>query len=141
MAYEKKELYKKALTAIKENKLFFVEDVIAYLGIVSSTYYDHFKKDSEESSSIKKELDKNKVAIKVSLRSKWYKSDAPVLQLALYKLIGTEEEAHRLNGSKQEIQQKTIIEPSIDYTKYTPEELRQIEQLLAKGSKGGTSEA
>ncbi len=141
MAYDTKELYQKALTAIEENKLFFVEDVAAYLGIVKSTFYDHFKEGSNESNAIKEQLEKNKITVKVSLRSKWYKSDAPALQLALYKIIGTEEEAHRLNGSKQEVQQRTITEPAIDLNKFTDEELRHFEQLMLKASTSGTSEA
>ena len=41
--------------------------------------------------------------------SKWYKSDAPALQIALMKIISTDEEAHRLNGSKQEVKTDVSI--------------------------------
>jgi hypothetical protein len=43
------------------------------------------------------------------MRSKWYKSDAPALQIALMKIISTDEEAHRLNGSKQEIKNDIVV--------------------------------
>ena len=53
--------------------------------------------------SIKDIINKNRVEIKTAMRSKWFKSDNATLQVALMKLICTDEEAHRLNGSKQEI--------------------------------------
>ena len=37
------------------------------------------------------------------MRSKWFKSEQATLQVALMKLIGTDEEAHRLNGSRQSV--------------------------------------
>ena len=134
MAYDTKELYDKAIESINKHNLFFIEDVIAYLGIAKSTYYEHFPEESNESNAIKELIEKNKVVQKVSLRKKWKDSESAALQLALYKIIGTDEEAHRLNGTKQEVQQKTINQPSIDYSKYTDEELKHLEQLLAKGT-------
>ena len=38
------------------------------------------------------------------MRSKWYKSDNATLQMGLMKLIGTEDEAHRLNGSSKKVE-------------------------------------
>ena len=42
-----------------------------------------------------------------------YKSDNPTLQLALMKIIGTKDEAHRLNGTKQEIKQTGEISAEV----------------------------
>ena len=108
MAYDKKKLYKQALQVIEKNKLFFIEDVVAYIPCSKPTLYELFPIDSNELNTIKDALDKNKTEIKVSMRSKWYKSDNPTLQMGLMKLIGTEEEADRLNGTriKQEIDDK-----------------------------------
>ena len=108
MAYDKKKLYKQALNVIEKNKLFFIEDVVAYLPCSKPTLYELFPIESNELNTIKDSLDKNKTEIKVSMRSKWYKSDNPTLQMGLMKLIGTEEEADRLNGTriKQEIDDK-----------------------------------
>lgn len=103
MAYDKKKIYDEAVDLITKNKLFFVEDVIALLPVSKQTFYDFFKVNSDELDAIKDLLNKNKVEVKSSMRSKWYKSDNPTLQLALMKLIGTEEEAHRLNGSNHKI--------------------------------------
>lgn len=125
MAYKTKELEEKALAAIEKHKLFFIEDVVSFLPCGKVTFYEH---KLNESNSIKEALEKNKVEIKVSMRSKWYKSDAPALQIALYKLIGTDEESDRINSQKikaevneltpkiqtvyDELQQKPVIPES-----------------------------
>ncbi len=103
MAYDKEKIFEQAKQLITTNKLFFVEDVVSLLPISKQTFYDFFKVNSDELDAIKALLDRNKVEIKSSMRSKWYKSDNPTLQLALMKLIGTEDEAHRLNGSNHKI--------------------------------------
>ena len=122
MAYDKNKLYKQALQVIEKNKLFFVEDVVAYLPCSKPTLYELFPIDSDELNTIKEELEKNKTEIKVSMRSKWYKSDNPTLQMGLMKLIGTEEEAHRLNGSRQEINQTlTTLPPTLPPLKVNDE--------------------
>ena len=100
MAYDKEKIYKQALEVIDENKLFFVEDVVSYLPCAKATFYDFFPLNSDELNAIKELLEKNKTSIKVSMRAKWYKSDNPSLQIALMKMIATEDEAHRLNGSR-----------------------------------------
>jgi len=99
MAYKKAELEKQALAAIRDNNLMFVTDVPTYLPCAVSTFY---AKKLEESEAIKEALERNRVKTKNGLRAKWYKSENATVQIALYKLIGTEEEAHRLNGSRQE---------------------------------------
>jgi hypothetical protein len=100
MAYDKEKIYKQALDTIEENKLFFVEDVVSYLPCAKATFYDFFPLNSDELNTIKDALEKNKTSIKVSMRAKWYKSDNPSLQIALMKMIATDDEAHRLNGSR-----------------------------------------
>lgn len=100
MAYDKEKIYNQALETIQENKLFFIEDVVAYLPCSKATFYDFFPLNSDELNSIKQLLENNKTVIKVSMRSKWYKSDNASLQIALMKMIATEDEAHRLNGSR-----------------------------------------
>lgn len=97
MAYNKKDLYKNALNAIKEFNLFFIEDACAYLGVSKDTFYRHFPLESDESNAIKEELDKNKARTKISIRSKLHKSTSPTGLLALYKLICTPEERKALS--------------------------------------------
>lgn len=107
MAHNRNKIFKQAKEVIVKNKLFFIEDIVAFLPISKPTFYEFFKIDSNEFNELKDLLDQNRVEIKVSMRSKWYKSENATLQLALMKLIGTDEEAHRLNGSSQKIDATT----------------------------------
>lgn len=94
MAYNPKELEKKALEAIEKNKLFFIDDVIAYLPCSRATFYNL---ELEKLDTIKDALTKVKTEIKVSMRSKWYKSENPTLQMGLMKLIASPEELKQLS--------------------------------------------
>lgn len=100
MAYNKDELFELGRSEATKNRLIFIEDIIAMLPCSKPTFYEYFPKDSDELNDLKEILNKNKVELKVSMRQKWYKSDHPTLQVALMKIIGSDEEAHRLNGSK-----------------------------------------
>lgn len=99
----KKQYEQKALKAIEKHKLFFVTDVPPMIGISTARFY---QLELEKVESIKEALISNKIAVKSSMRSKWYKSDHPSLQIGLYKLIGTEEEYHRLANTKIDITQR-----------------------------------
>jgi hypothetical protein len=50
----------------------------------------------EKSEELKELLNQNRTELKVSMRSKWYKSNAPALQMALMKLIASPEELRKL---------------------------------------------
>jgi len=91
---------KKSLEAIDEYKLFFVTDVPPMIGISVSRFY---QLELEKVEAIKNALVRNKVEIKGTLRNKWYKSDAPALQMGLYKLVADEDEYHRLANTKMDI--------------------------------------
>ena len=97
MAYKTKELYERAIDAITKQNLFFISDVVAHLGVSRETFYKHFPLDSDEMDTIKDAIEKNKVKIKVSIRSKLHKSTSPTGLLALYKLICTDEERKALS--------------------------------------------
>lgn len=99
MAYKTKELFKEAIKVIKDKKLFFIEDVVSFLPCTKATFYEHFKIDSDEMNAIKVELEKNRVAIKSSMRNKWYNSSNPTLQIALMKLICTDEERKKISNN------------------------------------------
>lgn len=100
MAYDTKDLEKRALKAIDKHKLFFVTDIPAMIGISTAAFYDH---KLEKSEKIKDALLANRVAVKSSMRSKWYQSENPTLQIGLYKLIGNEDEYHRLANTKIDV--------------------------------------
>ncbi len=103
MAYKTEELFNKAKEAIEKHKLFFIEDIVAFVPCDKTTFYRHFPKESNEYNELKEMLDKNKIEIKTSMRSKWYKSDAPALQMALYKLAASPEEHKLLQMNYQDV--------------------------------------
>jgi hypothetical protein len=94
MAYDKKRVFEQAKDVIAKHKLFFIDDIVAFLPISRSTFYEwQFDKSDE----LKELLNANRTELKVSMRSKWYKSNAPALQMALMKLIATPEELKKLS--------------------------------------------
>lgn len=103
MAYNKAELEKQALAAIREHNLFFVEDVVAFLPCTKGTFYN---KGLHELDAIKEALETNRIKVKNGLRAKWYKNDNATTQIALYKLLGSEDELKRLAGQYVDITTK-----------------------------------
>jgi len=97
MAYDRKKIFEQAKEVIVKNKLFFIEDIVAFLPCAKQTFYDFFPVDSDELDELKGLLETNRTELKVSMRSKWYKSNAPALQMALMKLIATPEELKKLS--------------------------------------------
>ncbi|CAA7196826.1 hypothetical protein [Chryseobacterium potabilaquae] len=97
MAYKKKEIFEKAKEVIPQYKLFFIEDIVSFLPCDKTTFYRFFPPECNEYNELKELLEKNRVELKVSMRSKWYTSNAPVLQMALMKLIATPEELQKLS--------------------------------------------
>jgi hypothetical protein len=98
MAYKTDELEKQALEAIEKHKLFFIEDIVAYLPCDKTTFYAH---KLHESNSIKDALLEVKTNLKVSMRSKWFRSENATLQLALMKLLSNAEELRKLSMQHQ----------------------------------------
>jgi hypothetical protein len=103
MAYDKNKIFEQAKEMIVKHKLFFVEDIVAFLPISKKTFYEYYPVESNESNELKELLETNRTELKVSMRSKWYKSNSPALQMALMKLIGNQEELRRLSMSFQDI--------------------------------------
>lgn len=128
MAYVTEELYNLAVDYIKKDELYFMDDVIALLGISKPCFYDHFKVGSNQINYFKELLRKNKSKTKVSMRKKWLGSENASLQMGLYKLIGSDEERRRLNSSYIDHTTK-----GDKITSLTPEErAKRIEELKSK---------
>lgn len=112
MAYDKKELEKKALIAIEKHKLMFMEHIVAFLPCSKTTFYDL---ELNQSDTIKKAVEEMRISKKTKMLSNWIDSETPSLQIAAMKMISEEHEAHRLNGTRQEIKhdggiKSTLIE-------------------------------
>lgn len=100
MAYKREEMIKTSLEVIEKHQIVFIDEIFIFTSFCSATFYN---KGLEKLEDIKKAIEKNRLTIKHNLRNKWHQSDNPTLQIALYKLIGSEEEYMRLANAKQEI--------------------------------------
>jgi len=126
MAYDKNKIFEQAKEVTVKNKLFFIEDIVAFLPCSKNYFYDHFPPDSNEYDELKALLDTNRTTLKVSMRSKWYTSNAPAFQMALMKLIATPEELRKLSMQFIESENKNTnnnFDISKIYDKETPEEV------------------
>lgn len=122
--YNKEELYQQAQTAIKDNNLFFIEDIVAWLPCDKTTFYRMFPPDSNENNTLKELLDINKVRVKSAIRAKLFKSDKAGELLALYRLICDNEERQKLN--QQYIEMRADVKSKQELT---PD---QINDLISK---------
>jgi hypothetical protein len=124
MAYDKKKIFNQAKEMIVKHKLFFIEDIVAFIPCSKNYFYDHFPVNSNEYDELKGLLEINRTELKVSMRSKWYKSNAPALQMALMKLIATPDELKKLSMQYIESENKnTNFDISNIYDKEAQEEL------------------
>ena len=125
--YKTEDLLKTAKEAIIKNRLIFIEDIIAFLPCHKSTFYEHFPNESDNYKTMFDMLETNRTTLKVSMRSKWYTSNAPALQMALMKLIATPEELKKL--SMQFVESENTNK-NIDAGKLTDEEIKRINDSL-----------
>jgi hypothetical protein len=98
--YKKKDIEAKSLKAIKEHRLFFINDIPAYLPCCRATFYNL---GLDKLDSIKDSLEQNKIETKNSMRAKWYKSDNATLQIALMKLISSDDERRKMSQNYNEM--------------------------------------
>jgi len=101
--YDRDKILGQAKTAIKENNLFFVEDIIAFIPCSKFYFYDAFPVGSNEYNNLKDLLEQNKIRTKSAIRAKLYKSPKASELLALYRLICTPEERKMLNQNYIEL--------------------------------------
>jgi hypothetical protein len=97
MAYDRQKIYEQAEQAIKENNLFFIEDIVAFIPCSKPTFYEFFPVDSNELNRLKELIDRNKVKTKSAIRAKLFKGEKAAELLSLYRLICTNEERQMLN--------------------------------------------
>jgi hypothetical protein len=107
MAYDRNKIFEQSKSVIKKYKLYFIEDIVAYLPIAKKTFYEFYPVESDECNELKELLETNKVATKVKIRAKLFKGEKAAELISLYKLICTEEERKAL--SMQEIKHSGSI--------------------------------
>ena len=99
-----------------------IEDVVAFLPCSTATFYNH---ELDKLDTIKEALQKVRTNVKVSMRSKWYKSENATLQISLMKLIANQEERKRLSQTYTDVTSKG---ESLNYT--DEERAKRITELL-----------
>ena len=119
MAYDKNKIFEQAKEVTVKHKLFFIDDIVAFLPCSKQTFYDFFPVDSDKLDELKELLNQNRTELKVSMRSKWYTSNAPALQMALMKLIASPEELRKLSMNHQvteEVEKPIFKQLDLDVT-------------------------
>lgn len=100
---KKDKLLKTALKNVKENqKIVFLTDVYQSIGISASTFYRNFPVNSDEYNQIVDALEANKTLMKRDIRDRLANCKSPVGLLALYRLLGNQEERDALNSYREE---------------------------------------
>ena len=119
MAYDKEEIFKRAIAAIEgDEDVCLMQDVVASVGVSSTTFYDMFPSDSAESARLKELLLNNCAVLKKSMRKNWKHQEASAsLQISLYKLIGSKEEREALNNDTNK---GDAAPPTIKIENYIP---------------------
>jgi hypothetical protein len=106
MKYNKEKLFQQAKEAVLKNNLIFIEEIVSFLPCSKQTFYEYFPLGSDELDEIKAIIEDNSVNIKSGLRNKWYESDNPTLQIALYRLTSRDDEHKKLNQTYTDITSK-----------------------------------
>lgn len=95
-----KRIKTKTLKAIKKENLHFVDDAAIHSGLSRGKFYaDKYNKDQD----IIDALDQNRIETKVKLRKNWLESENATVQIALYKLIGSDKEVEILINSNHNV--------------------------------------
>lgn len=121
----KKKYFEKSKELILKHKLIFVQDISDFLGISLSTFYEYFPSFSDELEVLKGLITENRIALKVGLRQKMYKSKNSAETIALYKLIASDEERRLLSTNYTELSGELN-------TKQTVKRVFQIQQAERK---------
>lgn len=127
MAYDRKKIFKQAKEVIVKHKLFFIEDIVAFLPIAKKTFYEFFPVESNECNELKALIETQRIELKVKMRSKWYQSNAPALQMALMKLIASPEELKRLSMTYTD--NETKIQGGLNVNVVNKEDIDNINKL------------
>lgn len=127
MAYDRKKIFEQAKEVIVKHKLFFIEDIVAFLPCDKTTFYKFFPPESNELNELKGLMETQRTELKVKMRSKWYNSNAPALQMALMKLIASPEELKRLSMTYTD--NETKIQGGLNINVVNKEDIDNINKL------------
>lgn len=92
---------KNLIAKIKENKsIVFYQDIYTSMGFSASSFYKWFPANSADRQSIDEALEANRTETKAKIRDRLLESKNTAALIALYRLLGTQEERNILNQYK-----------------------------------------
>ncbi len=94
---KQKEYIEKALKVIKDEKIFYIDEIASSIGMSRSNFYFY---GLDKMDIIIEAIEQTKISIKKKLRAKWEDSESATLQIALYKVIANDDETQRLNSDR-----------------------------------------
>ena len=103
----KKEKLKEILVSIEKYNILFIKDIPAVSGIGIASIYRIFPIGSKAYAEIVKAIYDNRSKVRMGLLKKWYESDNATVQIALFKMIGTEEQRKKLCSTYVEVKDDT----------------------------------
>ena len=92
-------IFDDCIAIIPANNVIFIDELLAYLPICKSTFYEYFPEGSDFSDRIKEEIFRNRVIKKAEIREKWKNSDNASTSICLYKLLATKNELDIINDA------------------------------------------
>lgn len=95
--YDYEEVLQLSKDAITKYMLTMTDDIIAFLPCSRRTFYNY---KLHELHALKDLVNNNKIKMKQGLKKKWYDSGSAAERIALYKLLGTQDERDALNGHR-----------------------------------------
>lgn len=88
--------------AVKKNhNIVFIGDAVKAMGIPTSRYYTIFSTDADKE-KVQAILEENKTNLKYKIREKLLNNTHPAALIALYRLVGNQEERIALNPTASE---------------------------------------
>lgn len=130
---KKEEYLKEAIKIASEQELYFIEDISALMPVSLSTMYYYKLQESEELKAI---IKANKQKKKLKLRKNWEDSTNATLQIALYKLLATNEERKILSDSEITV---TFGDLPTNIDELSDEEVEKLYKEYTNGSKAKDS--
>jgi hypothetical protein len=97
MHYSKEEMIAKAIKVIDEEDCTAIEEVVMYMPIGKTTFYNYGLNEVNE---IKEAIDQKKIQLKKKMRRNWRNSDNATLQIADFKLMANDSELEKLTINK-----------------------------------------
>lgn len=133
--FDPDQVYEEAKEQVKRINPLFLDEIFQFTSFGKTTFYKYFPDNSNGTNELQGIIKQNQIAMKSSIRKRWYESDDFKKHIALYKLIGKDEERQRLQ--QQYIKQEAEVEntsvtsaPIIDPTNLSTDALKELNKQL-----------